>query len=104
MTAVILVNAPEGQDFMKEKSKMAIQKSENSRKIINFNGNLIAVIQANNENINISQNFPRLEYGTQDGLAFFYCKSGKFYIELTNGKRVLMSKNILYYSNYMEYS
>ena len=83
---------------MKKKFDKETKISKNSKKIINFNGNIIATIQESDEHLNSRIRFPRFDHSMQDGLAFFYCRSGKFNIELTNGKTVLLTKNTIFIS------
>ena len=64
--------------------------TEDNKKIINFNGNIVLIVHANSENLNSRINFPRMEYDSEEGLVFFYCKSGRFYLELINGKKILI--------------
>lgn len=84
---------------MKEEYIISVQKLKNIKKVINFNGNIILIIQANNERLNSRIRFPRLEDGfDNEGLVFFYCRSGRICIELANEKKILLSKNTVFIS------
>ena len=84
--------------FMDNKYIDVSKISRENKKIINFNGNITFIIHANSENINFKINFPKMEYGTEEGVIFFYCKSGRLYLELTNRKKVLITKNTIFIS------
>ncbi len=84
--------------FMENRYIDGSKISKDNKKIINFNGNIIFIAHANSENINSKISFPKMEYGTEEGLIFFYCKSGRFYLDLINGKKVLITKNTVFIS------
>ena len=83
---------------MENKYVKGVKKYKDNKKIINFNGNIVLIVHANSENLNSRINFPRMEYDSEEGLVFFYCKSGRFYLELINGKKILIVKNSIFIS------
>lgn len=81
----------------KEKENI-FETKKNIRRNINFNGNIILLIHANDDKINSKISFPRLSHKISGGLVFFYCRNGKVAVELSNNEKIVINKNSIFIS------